>query len=125
MKVRELMTPQPQTARPTDTLSVVDEKMRQGRFRRLPVVDEAGKLVGIVSDGDLREHVGYLPTTRVSAAMSENPVTVSDDVEIEVAAQLMIWHKHGGLPVVDAAGQLAGIITESDLLMALVDRRKR
>lgn len=123
MKVRDLMTPNPQTARPTDTLSLVESKMQQARFRRVPVVDETGNLVGIVSDGDLRQHLGYLATTRVSAAMVERPITVAADAAVETAAQLMIWHKMGGLPVLDDAGQLVGIITESDLLHALIDAR--
>jgi CBS domain-containing protein len=123
MKVRDLMTPNPQTVRPSDLLSVVESKMQQARFRRLPVVDDAGKLIGIVSDGDLRQHLGYLATTRVRAAMVEKPITVAPDAPVETAAQLMIWHKMGGLPVLDDAGQLLGIITESDLLHALVDAR--
>src|SRR5512134_2368039 len=104
MKVRELMTPDPQTVRPTDVLSLADEKMRQGSFRRLPVVDDDGKLLGILSDGDLREHLGYLPTTRVTAAMVEKPITISLNATIGAAAELMRWHKIGGLPVVDKEG---------------------
>lgn len=124
MKVRDLMTPNPQTVTPTDLLSLAEEKMRRGRFRRLPVTDAAGSLVGIITDGNLREHVGYLASTRVSAAMVERLVTISPDAPIEAAAQLMIWHKVGGLPVVDDAGRLAGIVTESDLLLALVEYLK-
>lgn len=121
MKVRDLMTSNPETVGPDDLLSDADEKMRRGRFRRLPVVDTAGDLLGILSDGDLREHVGYLPTTRVTAAMTENPVTISLDAPIAGAAELMCRHKIGGLPVVDVDGRLAGIITESDLLLALAE----
>ena len=122
MKVRELMTPHPETVRSTDLLSTVGEKMRRGRFRRVLVVDDAGNLLGILSDGDLREHAGYLPTTRVSAAMVEKPITISADATIGTAASLMRWHKIGGLPVIDGDGRLVGIITESDLLLALIDK---
>ena len=121
MKVRDLMTSGPQTLHATDMLSVADEKMRHGRFRRLPIVDDAGKLRGIISDGDLREHVGYLPSTRVSAAMVDDVVTISPDATIAAAAELMRRHKIGGLPVVGDDGQLIGIITESDLLLVLVE----
>jgi CBS domain-containing protein len=121
MKISELMTPNPQSVYPTDMLSVVEEKMRNGRFRRVPVVDEAGKLLGILSDGDLREHVGYLATTRVTAAMVENPITISAEAPVGSAADLMRWNKIGGLPVVDGEGRLVGIITESDLLLALAE----
>lgn len=124
MKVRDLMTPAPQTIHPNDTLSLAEERMQQGRFRRLPVVDEAGNLVGILTDGNLREHVGYLASTRVTAAMSERLVTVPACAEVETAAQLMVWHKIGGLPVVEG-GRMVGIITESDLLLALADAGRR
>jgi CBS domain-containing protein len=121
MKVRDLMTSNPETVHLADTLSVVEEKMQRGRFRRVPVVDDTGRLLGIVADGDLREHVGYLPTTRVTAAMIENPATVSADASVATAAELMVWHKVGGLPVLDGEGKLVGIITESDLLLALAE----
>ena len=121
MKVRELMTADPVTVSPTDMLSSVDEKMKRGKFRRAPVVDESGKLVAILTDGDLREHIGHLANTRVRAAMVENPVTISLNATIGAAASLMTWHKIGGLPVLDKEGGLVGIITESDLLLALAD----
>jgi len=123
MKVKDLMTAEPKTVCPTDALSLVEAKMREGRFRRVLVVDDRAVLLGIVTDRDLRQHTGYLATTKVSAAMRENPITVTDEAAIEAAAQLMIWHKIGGLPVVDDSGRLVGIITESDLLLALVDAR--
>lgn len=117
------MTPSPETVRPTDMLSQADEKMRRGRFRRVPVVDDSGKLLGMLTDGDLRQHVGYLGSTRVTAAMVEKPVTISPEATIGAAAELMRWHKIGGLPVVDGDGRLVGIITESDLLLALVESK--
>jgi acetoin utilization protein AcuB len=119
MNVSDLMTPNPQTIYPRDLLSLADQKMRQQHFRRLPVVDDSGNLIGIITDGDLRQHTGYHATTKVTAAMVEKVVTVSSDASIETAAELMIQHKIGGLPVVDRSGRLVGIITESDLLRAL------
>lgn len=124
MKVGDFMTPGPQTIGPKDMLSVADEKMRRGHFRRLPVVNEAGDLLGILSGGDLRQHEGYLPTTRVTAAMTEKPVTIAVDAPIEAAAETMLQHKIGGLPVLDSEGKLVGIVTESDLLRALLQRLK-
>lgn len=120
MEVRRWMTPDPETIRPHDTLAEAQEKMGRGRFRRLPVVDESGALVGILTDGDLRQHLGYWSTTRVTAAMVENPVTISADETIEHAAELMLEYKIGGLPVMDSDGRLVGIVTESDLLLGLL-----
>ncbi len=124
MKVRDLMTSNPATIGPRDLLSVADERMRHGHFRRLPVVNEVGDLIGIVSNGDLREHTGYLPTTRVTAAMTERPITILADAPIEAAAETLLEHKIGGLPVLDVDGKLVGIVTESDLLRALLQRRQ-
>lgn len=114
--VRSFMTPAPETVQPGDVLALAEEKMRRGRFRRLPVVDAQGRLLGILSDGDLRAHGGYLESTRVTAAMVENPCTVSAEAPIEEAVEKMLERGIGGLPVLDGDGNLAGIVTESDVL---------
>ena len=116
MKVNEWMTQSVQTIHEDDLLETAAEKMRVGRFRRLPVVDHSGSLIGILSERDLRPHHGYLPVTRVSAAMTADPITIDADAPIETAATLLLRHKIGGLPVVSQNGDLTGIITETDLL---------
>jgi acetoin utilization protein AcuB len=125
MRVRDLMTPNPATIRPADMLSAAQERMLAGRFRRLPVVDDKGNMVAILADGDLRAHLGHLPVTRVTAAMVEKPVTVLSDAPIETAAELMLQHKIGGLPVIDGDGRLVGIITETDLLRGLLEQLRK
>lgn len=119
MPLRNWMTRNPQTIGPQDTLEEAQQRMARGRFRRLPVVDDKGRLIGILTDGDLRQHIGYWSTTRVDAAMIENPTTVGQDESIEHAADMMIEYKIGGLPVVQD-GNLVGIITDSDLLQGLL-----
>lgn len=120
MTVRDYMTPNPATIGARDLLSLAWEKMERGHFRRLPVVDAAGALIAIVTDRDLRPHTGYWPTTHVDAAMVERPLTITPDQPITAAARLMLDHKIGGLPVLDGNGRLVGMITESDLLRALL-----
>jgi acetoin utilization protein AcuB len=120
MNVRSSMTPNPQTIGPTDMLAVAEEKMRRGRFRRLPVVDATGALVGIVTDGDLRQHHGRLPSTPVSTAMGTPAIMVNPDAAIDTAASIMLERKIGALPVVGDDGRLVGIITETDLLRAFL-----
>jgi len=93
--------------------------MKEGGFRRTPVV-ENGRLVGIVTDKDLRQHLGYPEKTKVNAAMTEKVVTVLPKTTLEEASQLLLKHKIGGLPVVED-GQLVGIITTSDILHAFLD----
>jgi acetoin utilization protein AcuB len=118
MLVQQKMTKKPLTVGPQHTLAAVRKKMDAGRFRRLPVL-EGDKLVGIISDRDLRQHTGMLDKTRVNAVMTQNVVTVSSSTMIERAARLLLRHKIGGLPVVDD-GKLVGMITTTDMLKALV-----
>ncbi len=93
--------------------------MHSGNFRHLPIVDN-GKLVGMLSDHDVRQHQGHLTDTRVTGAMTENPITVTPDTTMEEAAEIMLERKIGGLPVVDK-DRLVGIITTTDLLGAFVE----
>ncbi|HSR57255.1 MAG TPA: CBS domain-containing protein, partial [Candidatus Binataceae bacterium] len=64
MQVAARMTPNPVAVTPRDTLAKARALMHAGGFRRLPVVEE-GELVGILSERDLRQHLGYLESTRV------------------------------------------------------------
>jgi acetoin utilization protein AcuB len=119
MIVGNRMTKEPTTAEPDELLIRASHKMQTGGFRRLPVVSE-GKLVGILTDRDLREHQGYLEHTKINGVMTEKPVTVTPATTLEDAAQIMLERQFGGLPVV-ADGRLVGIITASDILQAFLD----
>lgn len=120
MDVQDWMSREVETVGSNDTLEVADDKMKQRGCRRLPVVDDNGLLVGIVTDRDLREHKGYLSSTRINAAMTEEPHTVKPDEPIEQAAEVMLRNEIGGLPVVQPPSQLVGIITMTDLVRGLV-----
>lgn len=113
MLVRECMTKKPVTVAPDDTLASAQTKMQVGGFRRVPVVHE-GRLIGILSEYDLRRYVDSLDSTLVRAAMTPNPVTVSPSATLEHAVALMKGNKIGALPAVDH-GRLIGIITASNL----------
>jgi acetoin utilization protein AcuB len=119
MIVGKHMTRNPTVIGPVDSLSSAQEKMRSGDFRRLPVVLD-GRLIGIVTDRDLRRCTGLLEKVKVNAVMTEILVTVSPNDTIEKAAQLMLKHKIGGLPVVEE-NKLVGVITTSDLLQTFLD----
>jgi acetoin utilization protein AcuB len=119
MLVGRRMSRQPIVVTPNETLAAARAKMEAGDFRELPVVEDE-KLVGIITDRDLQRHAGYLERTLVDAAMTRNPLTVSSSAMLEEAAQILLRHKIGGLPVVDN-DKLAGIITISDLLAAFLD----
>ena len=118
MLISRLMTYGAETISSRDSLQAAATLMKQGGFRRIPVVDD-GKLVGIISDRDTRAHAGYLELTKVTAAMTSDPKTVTPKMSVEDAARLMISHKFGGLPVVED-GNLVGIITTTDVLKAFL-----
>jgi acetoin utilization protein AcuB len=113
------MIPDPITVTADDLMIQARLRMQKGNFRRLPVLSD-GKLVGIITDRDMRQHVGLLDRTEVKVAMSKNPISVTPAMTVEAAAQLLLKHKIGGLPVVEN-GQLVGIVTTSDIMQAFLD----
>jgi len=107
--------------------------MRENNIRCLPIINAKGKLVGIVSDRDLKDaapskatslnvhEVNYLTTKiKVKDIMSRDLVFVRPDETIEFAAVLMLDNKISSLPVVTESGMLAGIITQTDIFKVLV-----
>jgi acetoin utilization protein AcuB len=119
MDVSRWMTKNPVVVESKDNLATVRRKMDQGNFHRVPVVDD-GKLVGMVSDRDLREHVGSLGDVKVNGAMTKPVVSAAPTTMLEQAANLLVKHKVGGLPVVEQ-GKVVGIITATDLLRAFAE----
>jgi acetoin utilization protein AcuB len=119
MIVARWMTKNPITVKSEEMLAAARRRMDAGKFRRLPVVDD-GRLVGIVSDRDLRQHVGALEHVKVDAVMTKPVVSVTPNTMLEQAAYLLVKHKIGAVPVVDS-GKLVGIITATDLLRAFAE----
>jgi len=119
MHIANWMTRNPSFITPQDTLAQAKKMMDDGHCRRLPVV-ENGKLEAIITERDLRQHWGYLDSTKVSAAMTSGPVTISPSVKVEDAVRLMLKYKIGGLPIVED-GKLIGILSTSDVLRALLE----
>lgn len=119
MMVARWMTGNPITVKPDEMLAAARRKMDAGNFHRLPVV-EAGKLVGIISDRDLRQHLGALEHVKIDAAMSKNVVSVTPTTMLEQAAYLLVKHKIGAMPVLDN-GKLVGIVSATDLLRAFAE----
>lgn len=113
------MTHDPVVAHPEDKLSAVEEQMRQGHFRSVPVVSD-DTLIGIVTDRDVRLHAGFLDHTFVKDAISDELVTVTPSSSIREAARILRERKIGGLPVIED-GKLVGMLTVSDVLEALTE----
>lgn len=117
--VARWMTPKPVTTQPGEKLSAVQTRMRAGNFRGMPVLGD-GKLVGIITDRDLRRHEGYLEHTDVRLAMTEDVSIVSPMTPIRAAAQTLLERKVGALPVMEE-GRLVGIISTTDVLRAFLE----
>jgi acetoin utilization protein AcuB len=131
--VRNWMTQDVITVKPSTTLPEAHQIMMDEEIRRLPVVDDQGILVGIVTLGDVRGaqpspatslsiwELNYLLSSlNVEKLMTPKPMTIGPDATIGAAARTMLEHRVSGLPVVEADGKLAGIITESDIFSMVV-----
>lgn len=138
-KVGEIMTSEVITIDVDASLAEAQALMDAEDVRRLPVVDEDGDLVGILSWGDLREATSvagaqtpnpYAPDAEdewltVWEAMTHDPLVVTRDANLVDAVELMVENKIAGLPVVESLTgpgrrKLAGIITESDIFRLLI-----
>ena len=125
MFVQEFMTRDPITVRPeSDPLAAI-ALLKACGFRHLPVVAAGGALVGIVDRTDLESFVALAGSPgvakrqhRVEQAMTREVISVPPDCPLEEAASLMVQHRIGSLPVVEA-GRLVGIITETDIFRQL------
>jgi CBS domain-containing protein len=122
MDVREIMTAPVRTLGPHDTLNCAAKLMREHAVGCVPIVDEGGKLEGILTDRDiaLGAHVGgeALWRLRIADHMKAPVFTCRADDPLEVAARTMRAHRVRRLPVVDAAGRPVGMISLDDLAYA-------
>lgn len=117
MFVEQVMTTPVVTVTPETTTSHAWELLQRGRFRHLPVV-RLGRLVGMVSDRDLRVARALAEEPTVGRICREEVISVGPGTPVEEASRLMLEHKIGALPVVED-GALVGIVTESDLFRML------
>lgn len=129
MRVSEYMTQKVLTATPDDGVRETFFRMREAGVRHLPILDGA-KLVGILSDRDLRrpDWVDEAPdlsydyqlddNLSVGDLMSHNPITVHTYDDLAKACELINQHGFGALPVLDKGNHLVGIISKADLVRA-------
>lgn len=127
LTVNDLMTVIPNTVTPSTKLRQVVDLMKSQNCRQLPVL-ENGKLVGIVTDRDIRlvmnsplvlhgrwQDEEILDQVNAESCMTPNPMTVTPDTPAYRAASMLSIYKFGALPVVDG-DSLVGIITVTDFL---------
>jgi CBS domain-containing protein len=114
--VQDLMSTALLTVNASETIAEAHIEMEVGVVRHLPVVDDRGRLVGVLSDRDILRALASKQPLRVADVMSRDVITTSPQAHAYTAAGLMIEHKIGSLPVVDEAGALVGLVTQTDFL---------
>jgi CBS domain-containing membrane protein len=116
LQVRDLMTTALITANAKDPVSGAHAEMQVGVIHHLPVVDDRGKLVGVLSDRDILRSLGHRPPKRVADVMTRDVVTIHPNAPAYQAAQVMLDEKIGSVLVVDDDGALIGMVTQTDYL---------
>ncbi len=132
-RVQDWMSTTVITVKLETSLPEANQIMVSDEIRRLPVVDEDGRLCGIVTLGDMRaaqpspatslnigERNYLLSNLTVERIMTANPLTIHPQQTMGEAAQIMLDKRVSGLPVVDENGRICGIITESDIFRMVV-----
>ena len=128
LRVRDLMTSNVLVVGPDDPVTKIRDLMADRHIRHVPVVDEGGDLVGVVSDRDLLARAlgadtdlplslqaELLDADKVRDVMTWDVETVDADDDVTTAAMVMLENKYGCLPVLEE-GKLAGILTEADFV---------
>jgi CBS domain-containing protein len=125
------MTPNPVTLSPEESLMEALQLMRLRKIRRIPVVSAAGKLVGLLTEGDLKraepstlsdtqeQFMAVMEGTQVNRIMIQNLVTATPDTLLIDAARTLFRNKYGALPVLEGE-KLVGMLTDHDLIGALI-----
>ena len=119
MQVSQIMTPDPDTAQPQDTVQAVAVKMDRGDYGSVPVVD-GGRLVGVVTDRDITVRAvaqGLGPDTPVSEVMTPDPVCVAPESEVGEAAEIMQDEQIRRLFVTDDDERLVGVVALADVAL--------
>lgn len=129
-RIEHLMTPEPVTIHVDATVAEASKMMSTCGLRHLPVVDAGGRLLGMLSDRDLRGPLvdggassgqGPLPGDEVRNYMTRDVIVAALDDELGVVARQIIDRRIGAVPVVDGQGTLRGIISYVDILRRLAD----
>lgn len=127
-RVADVMTPSPRALRASHTLADALAEMVSGEHRHLPVVDDEGRLVGILTDRDVRAIVGDPLTVlrdetfgetlqlTVDEVMTTSPIAARASDPIEALGAAMLDERVGAVPVIDAERRLVGIVSYVDVL---------
>lgn len=124
-KIERVMTPMPHTIGKTIPISKALDMMRIDRIRHLPVQD-AGKLVGVLTDRDVKLASSFpgAGELTVEDAMTPDPYCVPPQAAVDHVADEMAEHKYGCAIVQQENGKVVGIFTVTDALRVLSDKMK-
>lgn len=130
--VSQVMKPHPAVVRPHQPVLEAVALMAEHGFRHVPVVDADGRLLGMVSDRDVRTAIGdpaealrsereEVDELRVSTVMTSPARSIGEDAPLSEVAERLARESIGALPVLDEGGRVVGIISYTDLVRALLD----
>ncbi len=124
MRVEKYMSLVPITIRDDTAYWEAFDIMQEKDLHHIPVVNESNTVVGLITRRDLQIAAMHFKeaSVDVSEVMHSPVVTISPGERLSEAAKQMIDNRIGGLPVLDSNGQIVGILTETDLLRALIDQ---
>lgn len=122
--VWEIMTEPVDTLEEEDLLEKAKNLFRERRYRHIPIVNNIGKLTGIISDRDILKYLadGINFNTRIRNQMIKKVLTATPDTKIRDAAYVMVTEKIGCLPVINPEEKPIGILTRSDILKCIVKK---
>jgi len=124
MLAKDLMTSPTVTVHVNDPLNVAAQKMWDADIGALPVVNDEGKLTGMITDRDVCMAVytqgRALDSLLVNSAMAKHPISAGPEHHIDEVEQLMATYQVRRIPVVDATGTPVGIISMNDLAIESV-----
>ena len=131
-RVIDFMTQNPVTVDPDEKISAVIDLMKYNKIHRTPVVDSNDELVGLITEGMIASsnsatslsiyELNYLLSkTNVRTVMIKHPISVNENALMEEAAEKLLKHDIGCLPVVNDQNKVTGILTQNDIFKAFLD----
>ena len=125
MKVQDVMTSPAHSCSPEVTLAAAARAMSDYGCGALPVLDDGGRPIGILTDRDVCRAIAagnrFAAAVRVHEAMTPNPTNCQPAMPIAQALEIMAERKIRRLPVVDAQGRLVGIVSLADIVSGVHD----
>jgi len=133
MIVKDFMTKNPIYTNPKELISNIKNTMEREKISKMPVLDDSGKLIGVITKTDIKKTMPSEATTldiyelsyliskmTAEKVMKKKPITIQKDATIEEAAKLMAENGISSVIVLDG-DVLSGILTKADLFKAMVD----